>query len=115
MIGISTKIFDFEGADIFFDVDIQDLNNKIQRRVASTPTLDGGSYVSDQGYSDSDKLLSFKISNLTRARAENLIRIAKYHSRIIVTMNEGAFEGIIHQIYYLQGELVVNITVVGVA
>jgi len=115
MIGISTKLFDLDGVDVFFDKDIKDLSNKVDRRVSTTATLDGGSYVSDQGYSDSDKQLNFKILNISKVRYENLVRIAKLHSRVYVCMSEGAFECVIKQIYISNAEVSINIIVVGVA
>lgn len=112
MIGISTKIFDLDGNDIFVDKDIASFSNDTTRRVTSTPTLDGSSFVSDGGYTDTDKIISFKLLNLSKERVDNLIRIAKYHSRIYVCSNEGAFEGVFKKIGYLSGVVSILITVV---
>ena len=113
MIGLSTKLFDLDGYEIFNIASILELSNKIERRVTSTPTLDGNSYVSDQGYSSSDKLLNFKILHLSKERVDNLIRIAKYHSRIWISLDEGPFEGVIKQIYYTRGMLSMTIIISG--
>ena len=112
MIGLSTKLFDQDGDEIFGITSVIDMSNKVERRVTSTPTLDGDSYVSDQGYSPSDKVLSFKILHLSKTRVDNLIRIAKYHSRVWISLNEGAFEGVIKQIYYSRGMLSLLIIIV---
>lgn len=99
MIGISTKLFDLNGFDVFSRKEVVELATKVERRVSTTPTLDGGSYVSDGGYSDSDKFFTFKVKNLSKIRFDNLIQIAKLHSRINLCTDEGAFECVIKQIY----------------
>jgi len=116
MIGISTKLYDLAGFDTFKSSDIVEFDSKIERRVSTTPTLDGGSYVSDGGYSDSDKIFNFKVKNLSKARYDNLIYIAKYHSRIYLCTEEGAFECVIKSISKLSnGDASLNIIVVGAA
>lgn len=115
MIGLSTKIFDSLGDESFPDSDIINLDNKVTRRVISTPTLDGGSYVSDQGYSDTDKRMNFDVLYLSKNRVENIIRIAKLHSKIFICSAEGAFLGTISQVYYKNGKMRINIVIIGEA
>lgn len=114
MIGLSTKLYDLNGFDVFTRHELSELDTKIDRRVTTTKTLDGGSYVSDGGYSDSDKTFVFKLRGLSKKRFNNLVQIAKLHSRIFLATEEGAFECVIKQIYKTPDGLVnFNIIVVG--
>ena len=114
MIGLSTQLFDLDGFDVFKSNEVTELNTKVERRVSTTPTLDGGSYVSDQGYSDSDKTFNFKVRYLSKSRFDNLVQIAKLHSRVYLCTSEGAFECVIKQIYKdNKGDTNFNIIVVG--
>ena len=115
MIGISTQLFDLEGSEVFVGSSISGLDSKVTRRVLSTATLDGGSYVSDQGYSDSDRRLNFEVLYLPQERVDNMIRIAKVHSIVFVCTEEGAFLGTISQIYYRGGRLYLNFIIRGAA
>ena len=113
MIGISTKLFDLNGSHTFQSGTTSEIDSKITRRVSTTKTLDGGSYVSDGGYSDSDKVINFKVFDLDEDTINKLNNIAKNHSRIYVCLRSGAYEGTIKQIYTIDGATNFNIIVVG--
>jgi len=115
VIGISTRIFDVFGYDTFQPHEINSLMDKTHRRVSSVATLDGSSYVSDQGYSATDKQFVLSLVELSQDRVDNLIRIAKNHSRIVVSTSTGVYEGIMKEIYYLHGKLNIQIVIVGEA
>ena len=92
MIGITTVLYDLLGVAIIPDKYMVRNNNvTLSRRVSSVKTLDGGSFVSDFGHSETDDDLIFEISNLPKSEVDKLKNIIKLHSLLIVTTPEGAF------------------------
>ena len=91
MIGISTQLYDPQGFDIFNRYSMENLGESVERRVSVTKTLDGGSYVADSGFSESDVIKSVVITGLSKARSDNLLRIARAYSRVILTTDTAAF------------------------
>lgn len=115
MIGISAKIFDLSGALIFLSGVADASYLDISRRVSNTPTLDGGGFVSDAGYSDSDRIFKYQISDLSEAEVLNITRIVKLHSRLWLTNSEGAFEVLVDNANYSSGVYSINLITAGAA
>jgi len=109
---ISTRIYDLDGFVELSGLD-DPAETTITRRVSTTPTLDGGSFVSDVGYSASDRTFNFSMKGNNQDYVDNLIRIAKFHSRLVLCTTEGAFEVIIKAVFYFGGLLRLSLITVG--
>lgn len=111
-VSIGTKLFDYDG-----HVELLGLNDpaeiSLSRRVTATPTLDGGSFVSDSGYAPSDRVFNYSMTGNDKTYIDNIIRIAKLHSRLVLCINEGAFEVIIKAIFYVNGTVRISFITVG--
>ena len=115
MISISTQLFDILGVAIFPDRTIFELNNPMSRRVNTVPTLDGGAYFSDQGFSETDDGVSFNVSGLGIDAVNNILRIAKLHSRVWLCMSDGAVEAAFRKADYISGRLSLSFIIIGSA
>jgi hypothetical protein len=113
-VSIGTRIYDIDG-----DVEFLGVTNPadltVTRRVTNTPTLNGGSFVMDTGYSDTDRLFDYVMSGelITKEYVDNIVRIAKSHSRLFLCIAEGVFEVIIKSVFYANGNLRVSMITVG--
>ena len=107
MIGISTKIFDLQSARYFrrVEMDNQQLiqNNRRDRRVSRTATLDGGVSINDNGYVPGDRDISIKVPNASKAIADYLAYIAETYSQIIISTEESVFLGVPASFFVDQG------------
>ena len=92
ILSISAPQFDIDGSELLHGVDEAPLQ-AIRRRVSRTPTLDGGAAINDFGYSDSDRTLDIRWPARDRVQADNIARMVKAYSRLIISMPEGVFVG----------------------
>lgn len=92
ILSISAPQFDIDGSELLHGVDETALGS-LTRRVSRTPTLDGGAAINDFGYSDADRTLDIRWPARSRAQADNIARMVKAYSRLIVSMPEGVFIG----------------------
>jgi len=111
---ITTILFDLDG-EINLTNSKEGTNSDIRRRVSSTATLDGLSYVLDNGYSPSDSKLSFTFDNIEESIADNILRIVKYHSKGILSSQHGAFFITFSSATYSSGALRLSIIIDGEA
>jgi len=58
-----------------------------ERRITRTPTLDGGTVYTDNGFSDGDRTLSLQFSFLTKAQADAIEGIAALQSAVSVSVD----------------------------
>lgn len=61
-----------------------------QRRLSRTATLDGNSVFTDGGFSESDRILTLAVLNMTREQANTLSEIAAY-PQVMISIDEGLF------------------------
>lgn len=116
MIGISTKLFDLEGFVIFPTSSLQAEDDVVMsRRVSATKTLDGGSFVSDFGYSVTDDVIAVTIPKILEADFLKLKNIIELHSAIVVTSDRGAFACVPTTLTLANGTAVLGLVVSGVA
>lgn len=114
-VGLSTKLFDLDGFLLFRNNLLNQGALDISRRVSSSATLDGGSFVSDNGYSDSDRTFTINVVGLTESEIGNIARLVKLHSRFFLCHREGAFEVIVKSANYARGVLRLSLLTVGAA
>jgi len=114
MISFSTELFDLDGF-VIFNTAVSIDSDTITRRVNSTPTLDGASFITDAGYSATDRAFGYSIVGQSKSVVDNVVRIAKYHSRLVLCNEEGAFTVIIKSVFYRDGKLKINFISAGVA
>jgi len=75
------------------------------RRLSRSATLDGGSVITDSGYSDSDRTYEFEINNVSQTVSAALWNFFKTESLINMTCPEGFFTGYIERMS-IEGESV---------
>ncbi len=92
MLTISAPIFDIDGHETIAAPNIPGLSG-FQRRNSRIATLDGSAVINDFGYSDADRTLDIEWTPTDRAQVENLARMVKAYSRLIVSFREGCFIG----------------------
>lgn len=92
MLTINAPVFDIDGHETISSPDIPKLSG-FQRRNSRVPTLDGGAAINDFGYSDADRTLDIEWRPTSQAQADNISRMAKAYSRLIVSFREGCFIG----------------------
>ena len=117
MIGISTRIFDLNGARILRDDEIDQkyvcTNTDLQRRMSRTATLDGGVSIYDTGYAVGDRDITVRVSNASKEVVVFMAYLTKTYNEIVVTTNESAFIGVPGRVYVdSEGAavLVINLT-----
>jgi hypothetical protein len=97
MIGISTKIYDWNGARYFrqSELDVKKCNENYRRdrRVSRTATLDGGVSIYDTGYAPGDRNITIKVPDASKSIADFLAYISKTYNEIIVSTEESVFLG----------------------
>lgn len=93
MIGISTQIYDLEGARIFEDLDPgkEQKNRRGERRVTRTATLDGGVSIADMGYSDGDRTITVMELAASLEAVEFVEYICRNYTLVTVTAEDGAY------------------------
>ena len=98
MIGISTKIYDLQGARYFrqaeLDIKKSNENNRRDRRVSRTATLAGGVFIYDTGYAPGDRDITVKVPAASGAVAAFLAYLVKNYSEIIISTAEAVFLGV---------------------
>lgn len=101
--GLAAKIYDPTGSLYIrgsqIDVGAIARNHARERRVTRTATLDGGVSVYDTGCSVADRELTIKIPVASAALAAFFVYMVETYDTIIVTTNEGAFEGTPIRVY----------------
>ena len=115
MIGISTVTFDIDG---FLVLHPRGNNNKIyglDRRVSRTATLDGSASLVDLGYADADRTFQFEIRDLTIDVIENIRRIVKNYSELVLCTDEGAFFVTPEKFDYKRGNVSLRLLATGAA
>ncbi|WP_372986925.1 hypothetical protein [Marinobacter sp.] len=91
-VSIAAPLFDLDGYVQLFDLDPDGLLG-FERRNNRIPTLDGKAAIPDFGYSDADRTLDIRWRARDRDVIENVRRLAKTYSRLIVATDEGCFLG----------------------
>ena len=89
MISLSATSYDPSGAIIIhtrFENEYQ-----AERRGSITATLDGGVAVYDTGYSISDKTLTARVKNPTKAMLDTLTYLVAYYGQVILSYSQGVF------------------------
>ncbi len=109
MISISKITQDSAGA-ILINEDITSRMLKTLARVSRAATLDGGSVIDHQGYSDAD--LRFEIvADLTEAQESLLWSIYKSETFVNVSTKEGVFKAAISAMHPNEGKITMTILV----
>lgn len=102
-IGLASTIYDIGGALYLrgsdLDPSVSARNDKRQRRVSRTATLDGGVAIYDTGYAVADRTLIVKVKNASAAVAAFFAYLVETYNEITVTTNESAFSGTPQQSY----------------
>lgn len=117
MIGISTRVYDLNGAMVFGDDEIdakyQLTNTDVKRRMSRTATLDGGVSVYDTGYAVGDRDITVRVPAASREKVDFMVYLAKTYNEVIVTTPESAFVGVPGRAYVDSegaATLVINLT-----
>ncbi len=109
MISISKITQDSNGV-VLINEDIKSRLLKTQSRVSRSATLDGGSVIDHQGYSNAD--LRFEIvADLTEDQEALLWSIYKSETYVNISTKEGVFKGVISAMYPNEGKVTLTILV----
>jgi hypothetical protein len=93
MISICASTFDLSGHIQFTPVGSSS-DGEYVRRVSRAATLDTGVSISDRGYSEGDKTLTYSFKPVSKehdARAKRLVRL---HPTVTVSNGDGVFEAV---------------------
>ncbi len=90
MLTISAPVFDLNGTVIARNPSMDGLQN-LTRRVSRAATLDGQAAINDFGYTDADRDLIVEWTPTTKTELENVRRMFKTYSRLVVSFSEGCF------------------------
>lgn len=91
-VSISAPLFDLDGHVWLSGVEPDGLA-AFSRRNNRIPTLDGGAAITDFGYSDADRTLDIRWPANNKSDVDNVRRMAKTYSRLIIATDEGCFIG----------------------
>lgn len=98
MIGLSTPIYDLDGARYFKrgQLDLRYLNESQRwtRRATRVPTLDGGAAVYDTGYAPADRTMTIRVPGASQDIIDYLSYLARNYPLIIISTRESVFTGI---------------------
>lgn len=89
MIGVAAPVFDIDGAVKLKNIDAD--FDTTSRRISRTATIDGGAYVSDQGYSDADLIINIKARDLTNAEAIMIRELVQNYGTLVATTPRAAY------------------------
>lgn len=110
-IGISTKVFDFNGNVHLLDVD--DTKSSIEdykHRITRAATLDTGAYIDDRGYVPGDRTV--EITAITNPDVyERLLYIFKTYTSLLITLPDGAFNGNMSRLIRSKGRTVITVLI----
>ncbi len=92
MLIITAPVFDLDGRE---EIKLPAMPGLIgfERRNSRVATLDGRAAINDFGYSDADRVLDIRWRPSGQAQADNISRMVKSYSRLIVSFREGCFIG----------------------
>jgi hypothetical protein len=102
-IGLAATVFDISGALYVrgseLDPKAVQKNDRRERRVSRTATLDGGIAVYDTGYAVADRSLVVRVKDANATVAAFLAYLVETYSEISITTSEAAFHGTPQQSY----------------
>jgi hypothetical protein len=75
------------------------------RRISRSATLDGGAYITDFGYTDSDRTLTFIANKLTPTQQESVEYFLRTYAEIGVATYDGFFTGALSGSSIRNGEM----------
>lgn len=97
-IGLSTEIFDLDGALYIYDRQLDqamgEKNKERSRRVSRTACLDGSVAVYDSGYADGDRTINVRVPKAPSEIVSFLEYIIETYGTIRVMCFEGAFKAV---------------------
>jgi len=96
-ITIFANEFDTEGSVTLFPLPGADLDT-VGRRVTKSGTLDGGAFINDLGYSDSDRDFEFVIPRFTKTQLDTLKTMVRTYSSLSLACSEGVFTGTVDRL-----------------
>jgi len=90
MISITSRNFDPLG---YLDIDPLpgSSEDNYSRRVTRTATLDGGVAISDRGYSDGDRTLTYRYRPVSRDHDNRAKRLLRLHPTVQVSTPDGVY------------------------
>jgi len=106
MITINTSLFNVDGNFILYNRDLvnQATGYKdIERRVSRTKTLDGGVYISDNGYAVGDKTIIVTLKQPTKIMIDKIELLTTLNSEFILSTDQGVFLCVFNKIIYSTG------------
>jgi hypothetical protein len=107
---LSSRVFDLEG---FVPLRVQANSQQFDkvRRVTRTATLDGGAFITDFGYTDSDRTFTFQINKLDRVGIAAVERLMRTYAEIGVATFDGFYVGAMSGTQVRNGVLQVTVLV----
>jgi len=90
IVSISSELFDLSG-QVTINTLANNTNGETNRRVNRVATLDGGSAISDRGYSESDRDLVYSWRPESKAQNDLVDRMVKLHARVHVATVDGVY------------------------
>lgn len=115
MIALGATVFDPDGHVVIPDWDIDLQASEIDnggRRITRTATLDGRADVNDNGFTHSDRTLRVSLLSPTRELFAQIVRLAQLYPEIVVSLDDGAFIGVIENYAAARGRLDLTILII---
>ena len=107
---LSSRVFDLDG---YVPLRVQANSQQFDkvRRVTRTATLDGGAFITDFGYTDSDRTMTFQIPALDRDGQIAVERMMRTYAEIGVSTYDGFYVGVMAGTQVRNGVLQVTVLV----
>jgi len=111
---ISTPTYDLLGSVMLHNIEARDSDMySLVRRSVRTPTLNGGSYLDDLGYTDEDRTLEVVLANGTDEQRESLEYMIRAYSELNIMLPDGAYIGNLQQLSDAGGKLRLTVLITG--
>ena len=91
MVILSSKDYDIDGTEVFYQIDSDSDIFEVNRRLSRTKTLGGGVEIYDAGHSQSDREFIITVSNVEKRNADNIQRLVRSYPLLILSVPDGVF------------------------
>ncbi|MEJ1390066.1 MAG: hypothetical protein RPU34_04100 [Candidatus Sedimenticola sp. (ex Thyasira tokunagai)] len=100
IVGIAAPYYDLDGALLLDERDVDLSTTRLEdvtRRVTRTATLDGGSFTTDLGYSDSDRDIIITLKSPSESRIATVHNLLKNYSMVFLSLSDGCFNAVLSE------------------
>lgn len=110
MISVCARLYSLTGDVVIHHPETMALDD-VSRRLSRQPTLDGGAYIYDGGFSQADRSMSFEVgpAEATEDLKDRLSDLVRYSANVTIAVDEGVFLGVVQSLSHRAGRLTVSL------